>query len=413
MAASGRAQRERWQRLDWPRPALGPVLPDLPGLPEWVEAGPLWFSNGGASRGHPDRALPFSLSIAIGEGVLVQRVAIVGVFARHAGKDAEAAGSIGATVGLSLASKPIWRMDLVNGRHYGDAGLDSSVERATGDGAVLHALGRVLIGGQDYRLDLLTIDLPTPTSADRLVFKDLGSPASFGILDLAVLPSAAKGCPFHTSQGAGIALSELPGIVRVGDRVRFAKSVQVLEQSLLESRDLDEAKGEALTFLAVLTAACLEIGGGREMHRMQLDAARKLDPLESPEDVAKEIRSWVDRAAASIFEDQGSPSAKLVDRALAILDRNFARDLSDEEVADALGLSTSHFRFLFKQATGQPFHKYLIALRLEKARKLLIEEDLSVSAVAAAVGFASLSHFSRAFAQRFAVSPANLRRVAG
>ena len=79
-------------------------------------------------------------------------------------------------------------------------------------------------------------------------------------------------------------------------------------------------------------------------------------------------------------------------------------------MAQQLGLSTSHFRYLFKQATGQPFHKYLVSLRLEKARRMLVEQGLPVSTVAKAVGFSALSHFSRAFAQRFSVSPTSLRR---
>ena len=67
-----------------------------------------------------------------------------------------------------------------------------------------------------------------------------------------------------------------------------------------------------------------------------------------------------------------------MDRALTLVDRNFAKDLTDAAVAQQLGLSTSHFRFLFKQATGQPFHKYLVSLRLEKARRMLVEQGLPV-----------------------------------
>jgi AraC-like DNA-binding protein len=41
---------------------------------------------------------------------------------------------------------------------------------------------------------------------------------------------------------------------------------------------------------------------------------------------------------------------------------------------------------------------------------MLLEQDLPVSQIALAVGFTGLSHFSRAFAQRFAVSPTSIRR---
>src|SRR5699024_968444 len=148
-------------------------------------------------------------------------------------------------------------------------------------------------------------------------------------------------------------------------------------------------------------AGMLESGGSRELHRIQLEAARRLDQLQDHRAIALEIIEQCEKIAEPLFSSPETPSAHLVDRALAIVDRNFARNLSDEVVAEQLGLSTSHFRFLFKQATGSPFHKYLIAVRLEKARQLLLEQGMPVSQVAAAVGFTGLSHFSRAFTQRF------------
>jgi transcriptional regulator GlxA family with amidase domain len=44
---------------------------------------------------------------------------------------------------------------------------------------------------------------------------------------------------------------------------------------------------------------------------------------------------------------------------------------------------------------------------------MLMEQDMPISQVAAAVGFTGLSHFSRAFTQRFSASPSHFKRVAG
>jgi AraC family transcriptional regulator len=76
-------------------------------------------------------------------------------------------------------------------------------------------------------------------------------------------------------------------------------------------------------------------------------------------------------------------------------------------------MSTSHFRYLFKQSVGQPFHKYLVATRLEKARMMLEQGQGSVSEIGIAVGFSSLATFSRAFAQRFGMSPSDFKKVRG
>jgi AraC-like DNA-binding protein len=378
-------------------------------LPEGFEssAAAAWQSNGGSSRGHPARSLPFTLDVDLsavaGE---ISRIHLVGVFALYSAKEDEAAGTLGASVQILEATEPAFRVDLLNGRHYSDAGDLRPVDRTNGDGTSLLTVGE----SGASRVDLLSIDLPQGIAPRLLRFKDLGSPASFIIFDIFAEYAPTGGCPF-SSRGGGIALSEIPSIVRLGDRVKFSKALDQLERSLLTTQELDEARGEALTFLAMVTAATLEMGGSRGMHREQLEAAREFDTIQDLQKLAEAARRRAETISASSFKEQQSPSSYLVDRALALVERNYARDLNDASVADQLGLSTSHFRYLFKEATGQPFHKYLVSLRLEKARQMLVEGDLSVSEVARAVGFAGLSHFSRAFAQRFAVSPTHLRRT--
>jgi AraC-like DNA-binding protein len=271
-------------------------------------------------------------------------------------------------------------------------------------------VGEVEVEGRRYRVDELTLDVSVADEVDGFKFKSLSSPASFTIFDAFVETAAPHGCPFH-SGGGGVPLERIASIVRLGDRVEFTKAMAQLEQGLLDTADLDEARGLALTFLAVLTAALLEIGGSKTLVLEQLSAARDLEHANAQDQVWNSVSSRIESLVPSLVGGTGAYSDRLMDRALAYIDRNYARPISDANIADQLGLSTSHFRFLFKQATGQPFHKYLIAARLEKAHQMLLDLDAaSVSVVAKAVGFVGLSHFSRAFTQRFSVSPASVRK---
>lgn len=265
--------------------------------------------------------------------------------------------------------------------------------------------------GQQARVDLLSIDVEPTESVSALRFCDLGTDASFVIFDVFFHSESTPQCPFR-SKGGGVSLGELGSIIRVGDRVRLGSALDQLERGILLAQDLDEARGEALTFIAIVTAATLEMGGSRAMHRVQLDAARRLLSVTTLGDVAKEARSIVGQITASLSGATDGPSSYLIDRSLAIVARNYAREISDVDIAAELGLSTSHFRFLFKEATGQPFHKYLVGMRLERARELLVDHAIPVTDVAEAVGFSGLSHFSRAFTQRFGVSPSQIRKVA-
>ena len=390
------------------RPESGPTWKSRSlGLP--LQGLPAWQSNGGVTRGHPGRSKPYLLHVdpPKGSGNLT-RVHIVGVFAICG--EADRAGTVGATLAINEEDENILTLDLVAGRHYSDARDLRQVHRLSGDGASIETVGTCKIEDTIYRVDQLTIDMPAETPLAAIELRDAGSPAIFAIFDVLYEFVPEGTCPFKIRSG-GVALGELAAVVRVGDRVKLRRALDQLEDAIRKTQDLDEAKGEALTFIAVVTAATLEIGASRTMHRVQLRAARTLDQLTDAEDIISETRCIVEDIAIPLA-NVASPSAHLVDKALAILNRNFAKDISDSSVADQLGLSTSHFRYLFKEVTGQPFHKYLISLRLERAKKMLLEQNLPVSEVASAVGFNGLAHFSRAFTQRFSVTPTNLRRTA-
>ena len=406
-----RNQQTVFVTAEFPRPDSGPIFnPQHSELDGAFSGETAWQSNGGPHRGHPARSLPFSMEAKVDPEVgSIVRVHLLGIFALHSTKDEEALGTLGASIQLNTARETVFRQDLLNGRHYRDSRDLTPLAVVNGDGTSLKTVGSCSVGGQLMRVDLLTIDVPPGVSIESIRFKDLGSPASFVIFDLVVEHAVSKGCPFHIHSG-GISLGEIGSSIRIGDRVKYSRALEQMETALLATDDLDEARGEALTFLAVVTAATIEIGGSREMHRALLESAREFDSLTSILDIAEAVKRRAESVSSVVFKEMQGPSSYLVDRALAMVERNYAKNLTDASVAATLGLSTSHFRFLFKEATGQPFHKFLVSLRLEKAKHMLVEEEIAVSAVAKAVGFAGLSHFSRAFTQRFQVSPTTIRR---
>jgi AraC-like DNA-binding protein len=75
------------------------------------------------------------------------------------------------------------------------------------------------------------------------------------------------------------------------------------------------------------------------------------------------------------------------------------------ELARAANLSPAHFVRAFKQSTGQPPHRWLIAQRIEKAKQLMTETSLSLAEIAWACGFADQSHFTRLFSRATRTSP--------
>ncbi len=85
-----------------------------------------------------------------------------------------------------------------------------------------------------------------------------------------------------------------------------------------------------------------------------------------------------------------------VQTALVALHRGYNRRVDLEDLTNRVGLSLTHFRRLFRLATGRSPMQYVRDLRMAEARRLL-REGKSIKVVAAHVGYTDVFHFMRVF----------------
>ncbi|MDX2236178.1 MAG: AraC family transcriptional regulator [Hyphomonadaceae bacterium] len=84
--------------------------------------------------------------------------------------------------------------------------------------------------------------------------------------------------------------------------------------------------------------------------------------------------------------------------------------LTLEDLANAAGLSLYHFCRSFKRTVGITPHRWLMRLRIERARTLLLNPHIAIADVADEVGFQDPSHFARAFRAETGYGPRDYRR---
>ena len=101
-----------------------------------------------------------------------------------------------------------------------------------------------------------------------------------------------------------------------------------------------------------------------------------------------------------------------VARALDRIHSDYRESLSVEDLATENAMSVSAFHRAFKRVTGDSPLQYLKKIRLEKARGLLVVQDMRVNAVAFEVGYESPSQFSREFKRYFRVPPSEAHSLA-
>lgn len=89
----------------------------------------------------------------------------------------------------------------------------------------------------------------------------------------------------------------------------------------------------------------------------------------------------------------------------AFMEANYDKPLKVEDYAQLTGRSLSSFRRDFKQLHGVPPQQWLRHKRLAKAEQLLRTQQLSVSALAQAIGYDNVSYFIRTFRKQYGLSP--------
>jgi AraC family transcriptional regulator len=98
-------------------------------------------------------------------------------------------------------------------------------------------------------------------------------------------------------------------------------------------------------------------------------------------------------------------------RSLELLRSRLSEDISLDELAAEVQLSTFHFARMFKQSVGVPPRIYLTRLRVEKACELLEQTDLPITAIALEVGYSSNQVLARVFLKHMRLSPSDYRRA--
>lgn len=91
------------------------------------------------------------------------------------------------------------------------------------------------------------------------------------------------------------------------------------------------------------------------------------------------------------------------------IEANLDQDLTLAELAAVAGFSVSHFKELFRHAAGMPVHRFVLARRVERARQLLQQGQLTNTEIALEAGFAHPSHMARSIRQSLNLTPAQLR----
>ena len=100
----------------------------------------------------------------------------------------------------------------------------------------------------------------------------------------------------------------------------------------------------------------------------------------------------------------------LMEKIMKTINENISNpNLNVETLAEQVGLSRVHIYRKLKELTNLSARDFIKNIRLKQSAELLIQKNLSISDVAYATGFTTLSHFSSSFKELYGVSPTEFR----
>jgi two-component system, response regulator YesN len=127
----------------------------------------------------------------------------------------------------------------------------------------------------------------------------------------------------------------------------------------------------------------------------------------------RQLQEWTEQVIEVICSKrQASENLKhkqTIDYLIQYVHKHYSEEISLSDMAGQVYISRNYLSDLFKQSTGETFHNYLTRIRMEQAKKLIIEGKWRIYEIAQKVGYKNVPYFSSAFKKFYdGINPSEL-----
>ena len=213
---------------------------------------------------------------------------------------------------------------------------------------------------------------------------------------------------------------ELARRIREGDR---EGTLELLKGWIAESADLDGVTPEVLrSWIGAVILFSLDVVGQRRLSDGSMDWVGIFGQSETSFDELMSIATiheqsylglWLEQILPLSIQKEREPKASkrhILALVEAYLHEHYAENLSLAKVSRTLFVSSFYISHLFHRELNTTFLKYLTAIRMAKARQLLLETDAPIASIAEQVGYATPKNFRCVFKRAIGVTPTEFRR---
>jgi len=219
--------------------------------------------------------------------------------------------------------------------------------------------------------------------------------------------SSIPGYPLDTER-------QLIAALHRGDKKETEKLLNELLAMLIFSNpdNFRNIQLRALELAILLTRAGINSGSNTAMEN-NAHYLKQIQEAKAIEEITGTLHGIMENVSGQITSFQGIPHALAMRKAEAYIRENLTRKISLREIAKIAGLSAPYFSTIFKEEMGENLSRYINRLRVEKASKMLIETNVSLSEISSECCFQDQSWFSKIFKSFTGISPGKYRNQGG
>lgn len=211
----------------------------------------------------------------------------------------------------------------------------------------------------------------------------------------------------------GSAKNELEKCVKSGDVANVESYFDLLDIKMFEKNVVTDGIMSYVRFALIDLYTGMVKEAGLDGRKTQEDMDECRNTLESHNfaESFKVIRRAFINLSQIIGEGRNDKRDNVKEQIVDYIDKNYQNpDLSIRQVADEMNISYGHLCKFFKEETGTTVLTYLHKKRIEEAKKMLVNTNMSVLEIAEKTGYLSLGSFAKKFKQSEYMSPTEYRK---
>ena len=203
--------------------------------------------------------------------------------------------------------------------------------------------------------------------------------------------------PRVTAPAPKVSSRKILGYIDGADPDGMKKYIADTFSRLLPLRNFSDVRTVYIDFLSIAKSVCeeknIDLADGLSGTKFSYDNLTAIPCLKNVQDYVGDLYSAVFKAVMG-GDDYYSHTIR---QCLEYIGKNYASNISLDNMAQAVNISKSYLSMIFKQETGINFITYLTRYRVERAKELLLRTNMKIYEIADKVGFSSPYYFSKVF----------------